>query len=55
MHVWVKMTDCQDSKDLNEALEWENYYSISVDELIAKFNGATVFIIVSMNKSYWMV
>ena len=30
-------------------------YSRSVDELIAKFNGARFFTIVDMDKGYWQV
>ena len=40
---------------MNEALECEPYYSRSVDELIGKFHGCTVFSIVDMKKGYWMV
>ena len=42
-------------RDLNEALEHEPYYSRSVDELIGKFHGSTVFSTVDMKKGYWMV
>ena len=41
-----KIRLCLDPRDLNEALEREPYYSRSVDELIAKFNGAKFFTIV---------
>ena len=37
-----KIRLCLDPRDLNEALEREPYYSRSVDELIAKFNGSKV-------------
>ena len=53
--VKKKLQICLDPKDLNEALEHEPYYSRSVDELIAKFQDATVFSIVDMKKGYWMV
>ena len=43
------------SKDLNEALEREPYYSRTVDELISMFTGAKVFTIVDMDKVYWQV
>ena len=44
-----------DPRDLNEALERDPYYSLSVDEVIGKFHGCTVFSIVDMKKGYWMV
>ena len=50
-----KIRLCLDPRDLNEALEREPYYSRSVDELIAKFNGAKFFTIVDMDKGYWQV
>ena len=50
-----KLQICLDPRDLNEALECEPYYSRSVDELIGKFHGCTVFSIVDMMKGYWMV
>ena len=46
---------CIDSKDLNEALEREPYYSRTIDELISMFAGAKVFTIVDMDKGYWQV
>ena len=45
-----KLRLCIDPKDLNDALEWEPYYSCTVDELIAKFADATVFTIIDMIK-----
>ena len=45
----------QDPKDLNEALEWEPYYSRTVDELILKFYGAVFFTIIDLDKGYWQV
>ena len=50
-----KLRLCIDPKDLNEGLEREPYYSRTVDELIAKFAGATVFTIIDMDKRYWQV
>ena len=50
-----KLRICLDPKDLNEALEWEPYYSRTVDELISKFNGAVFFTIVDLDKWYWQV
>ena len=50
-----KLRICLDPQDLNEALQHEPYYSGSVDELIAKFPGCKVFLIVNMKKGYWMV
>ena len=50
-----KIRLCLDPRDLNEALKREPYYSRSVDELIAKFNGAKFFTIVDMDKGYWQV
>ena len=47
-----KIRLCLDPRDLHEALEREPYYSRSVDELIAKFNGAKFFTIVDMDKGY---
>ena len=44
--------DCLDPKDLNNSLEWEPYYSRSINELIAKFSGAVIFTIVNMDKGY---
>ena len=49
------MRICLDPKDLNEALEWEPYYSRTVEELISKFNGAIFFTIVDLDKGYWQV
>ena len=50
-----KIRLCLDPKDLNNSLEWEPYYSRSIDELIAKFGGAVIFTIVNMDKGYWQV
>ena len=50
-----KIRLCLDSKDLNNSLEREPYYSRSIDELIAKFSGAVIFTIVDMDKGYWQV
>ena len=50
-----KLRICLDPKDLNEALEWEPYYSRTVNELISKFNGAVFFTIVDLDKGYWQV
>ena len=44
-----------DPKDLNEALEREPYYTRSVDEIMSKLQGMTVFTIVDFKKGYWMV
>ena len=49
--LWIYL----DPRDLNEVLEHEPYYSRSVDKLIGKFHGCTVFSIVDMKKGYWMV
>ena len=46
---------CIDSKDLNEALEREPYYSRTIDELISMFAGAKMITIVDMDKGYWQV
>ena len=46
---------CIDTKDLNEALEREPYYSRTIDELISMFAGAKVLTIVDMDKGYWQV
>ena len=46
---------CIDSKDLNEALEREPYYSRTIDELISMFAGANMITIVDMDKGYWQV
>ena len=50
-----KLQICLDPGDLNEALECEPYFSRSVNELIGKFHGCTLFSIVDMKKGYWMV
>ena len=50
-----KLRICLDTRDLNEALECEPYYSRSVDELIGKFHGCIVFSIVYTKKDCWMV
>ena len=50
-----KLQICLDPRDLNEALEHEPYYSKSVDELIGKFHGCTVFSITDMKKGCLMV
>ena len=50
-----KLQLCLDRMDLKETLEREPYYSRTVDELIAKFSGATVFMIVNLDKGYWQV
>ena len=50
-----KLRLCIDPKDLNDALEWEPYYSCTVDELIAKFADAMVFTIIDMDKGYWQM
>ena len=50
-----KLRICLDPRDLNEALEREPYHTCSVDEITAKLQGMTVFIIVDFNKGYWMV
>ena len=44
-----------DPRDLNEVLEREPYQTSSVDEITAKLQGMTVFIIVDIKKGYWMV
>ena len=50
-----KLRICLDPRDLNEALEREPYHTCSVDEITAKLQGMTVFIIVDLKKGYWMV
>ena len=50
-----KLCLCLDPKDLNKALKREPYYCRTMDELIAKFHGAKVLIIVDLNKGYWQV
>ena len=54
-HKFKKLRICLDPRDLNEALQYKPSYSQSVDELIAKFHGCKVFLIVDMKKGYWMV
>ena len=44
-----------DPRNLNETLEREPYHTHSVDEIIAKLQGMTVFTIVDFKKGYWMV
>ena len=53
--VKKKLRICLDPRDLNEALEREPYHTRSVDEITAKLQGMTVFIIVDFKKGYWMV
>ena len=50
-----KLRICLDPRDLNEALEREPYHTCSVDEIIVKLKGFTVFTIVDFKKGYWMV
>ena len=49
------MRICLDPRDLNEALEKEPYHTCSVDEIMAKLQGMTVFTIVDCKKGCWMV
>ena len=53
--VKKKLRISLDPRDLNEALEREPYHTRSVDEITAKLQGMTVFIIVDFKKGYWMV
>ena len=53
--VKKKLRICLDPRDLNEALEREPYHTRSVDEIMAKLQGMTVFTIVDFKKGYWMV
>ena len=53
--VKKKLRICLDPRDLNEALEREPYHTRSVDEIVAKLQGMTVFAIVDFKKGYWMV
>ena len=46
---------CLDPRDLNEPFEREPYHTHSVDEIIARLQGMTVFTIVDFKKGYWMV
>ena len=50
-----KLRICLDPRDLNEALEWEPYYTSSIEEIMAKFHGMTRFTIADFNKGYRMV
>ena len=50
-----KLRICLDPRDLNEAFEREPYHTHSVDEIIAKPQGMTVFTKVDFKKGYWMV
>ena len=45
-----KIQLCLDPKDLNNSLEWEPYYSRSINELNSKFSGAVIFTIINMDK-----
>ena len=49
--LWI----CLDSRDFNEALEREPYYTQSIEEIMARFHGMTRFMIADFNKGYWMV
>ena len=50
-----KLRICLDPRHLNEALEREPYHTCSVDEITTKLQGMTVFTIVDLKKSYWMI
>ena len=50
-----KLQICLDPRDLNEALEREPYYTLSIEEIMGKFHGMTKFTIADFNKGYWMV
>ena len=50
-----KLQICLDSRDLNEALEQEPYYTRSIEEILQKFYGMTQFTIADFSKGYWMV
>ena len=53
-HKFKKLRICLDPRDLNKAFKCKPYYSQLVDELIAKFHGCKVFLIIDMKKVYWM-
>ena len=53
--VKKKLRICLDPRDLNEALEREPYHTHSVDEIIVKLQGFTVFTIVDSKKGNWLV
>ena len=53
--VKKKLRICLDPSDLNEALEREPHHTHSVDEIIVKLKGLTVFTIVDFKKGYWIV
>ena len=53
-HSTQKLQICLDPRDLNEALEWEPYYTRSIEEILGKFHGITWFTIADFNKGYWM-
>ena len=44
-----------DPRDLNEALEYEPYYTRSIKEILGKFHGMKKFTITDFNKGFWMV
>ena len=44
-----------DPRDLNEALEHEPYYTMSIEEILGKFHGMNKFTIADFNKGFWMV
>ena len=50
-----KLRICLDPRNLNKALKSKPYHTCSVDDLTAKPQGMTVFIIVDFKKGYWMV
>ena len=50
-----KLRICLDPRDLNEALEREPYHTCSVNEIIAKLKGMTVFTIMDFKKGHWIV
>ena len=50
-----KLRICLDRRDLNEALEWEPYYTRIIEEILTKFHGMMQFMIADFNKGFWMV
>ena len=50
-----KLRICLDPRGLNEALEREPYHTRSVDKIMAKLQGMTVFTMVDFKKGYWVV
>ena len=50
-----KVRPCLDPKDLNENIRREDYYSITIDEILPLLHGKRYFSVVDTAKGYWHV